>query len=117
MAQSEADSDESMITMHDLVFLFDVDNTLLDNDRVQTDLAAYLTKTFGVDACKLYSKVFHDLAETPGVEIKTSISPPRRCTSRATKLTGDCFALAPRDLPALKLCQLARIGSLLCASS
>jgi FMN phosphatase YigB (HAD superfamily) len=39
-----------MITMHDLVFLFDVDNTLLDNDRVQTDLAAYLTKTFGVDA-------------------------------------------------------------------
>jgi len=37
MAQSEADNAEPMITMHDLVFLFDVDNTLLDNDRVQTD--------------------------------------------------------------------------------
>ena len=61
MAQSEADSAEPMITMHDLVFLFDVDNTLLDNDRVQTDLAAYLTKTFGVDACKLYWDIFEQL--------------------------------------------------------
>ena len=41
--------------------LFDVDNTLLDNDRVQTDLAAYLTKTFGVDACKLYWDIFERL--------------------------------------------------------
>ena len=28
--------------MHDLVFLFDVDNTLLDNDRIQRDLNAHL---------------------------------------------------------------------------
>ena len=61
MAQSEADNAEPMIPMHDLVFLFDVDNTLLDNDRVQTDLAAYLTKTFGVDACKLYWDIFEQL--------------------------------------------------------
>jgi hypothetical protein len=26
-----------------VVFLFDVDNTLLDNDRVSTDLRRYLT--------------------------------------------------------------------------
>jgi hypothetical protein len=33
MAQSQAASAAPMATMHDLVFLFDVDNTLLDNDR------------------------------------------------------------------------------------
>ena len=42
-----------MTTMQDLVFLFDVDNTLLDNDRVQADLATYLTEAYGVDAGKL----------------------------------------------------------------
>jgi len=35
------------------------------------------------------TKVFRDLAETPGVEIRTSTSPPRRCTSRVTKSTAD----------------------------
>jgi FMN phosphatase YigB (HAD superfamily) len=44
--------------MHDLVFLFDVDNTLLDNDRVEADLAARLTEAYGVDACKLYWDIF-----------------------------------------------------------
>jgi hypothetical protein len=28
-----------------VVFLFDVDNTLLDNDRVSSDLKEYLTKS------------------------------------------------------------------------
>ena len=88
MAQSEADSAEPMITMHDLVFLFDVDNTLLDNDRVQTDLAAYLTKTFGVDACKLYSKVFHDLAETHGVEINTKHKPAAPMHLKSYQIDG-----------------------------
>ena len=31
--------------MHDLVFLFDVDNTLLDNDHVQRDLSEHLPTT------------------------------------------------------------------------
>jgi FMN phosphatase YigB (HAD superfamily) len=47
-----------MTTKHDLVFLFDVDNTLLDNDRVQADLAAHLTESYGLDACKLYWDIF-----------------------------------------------------------
>jgi hypothetical protein len=58
MAQSEPDSARPMTTMHDLVFLFDVDNTLLDNDRVEADLAARLTEAYGVDACKLYWDIF-----------------------------------------------------------
>ena len=61
MAQSEADSGAPMTTMQDLVFLFDVDNTLLDNDRVQADLAAHLTEAYGVDACKLYWDIFEQL--------------------------------------------------------
>jgi FMN phosphatase YigB (HAD superfamily) len=49
------------MTKHDLVFLFDVDNTLLDNDRFHADLAAQLTETFGADACKLYWAIFEQL--------------------------------------------------------
>jgi hypothetical protein len=30
-----------------MVFLLDVDNTLLDNDRVQEDLRTHLTRDFG----------------------------------------------------------------------
>jgi FMN phosphatase YigB (HAD superfamily) len=33
---------------HDIVFLFDVDNTLLDNDHVEADIKAYLTQAYGV---------------------------------------------------------------------
>jgi hypothetical protein len=35
--------------------------TLLDNDRVQADLAAHLTESYGVDACKLYWDIFEQL--------------------------------------------------------
>jgi FMN phosphatase YigB (HAD superfamily) len=31
----------------DIVFLFDVDNTLLDNDRVESDIKAYLAQKYG----------------------------------------------------------------------
>ena len=37
------------------------------------------------------AKIFNDLAETPGVEIRTNTRPARRYTSRATRLTGDCM--------------------------
>jgi FMN phosphatase YigB (HAD superfamily) len=33
-----------MSARHDLVFLFDVDNTLLDNDRLQSDLLRHLAR-------------------------------------------------------------------------
>ena len=31
----------------DVVFLFDVDNTLIDNDRVQAHLSEHLEQTYG----------------------------------------------------------------------
>jgi hypothetical protein len=55
-----------MTTMHDLVFLFDVANTLLDNDRVQADLASYLTEAYGADACTLYWDIFEQLRRELG---------------------------------------------------
>jgi FMN phosphatase YigB (HAD superfamily) len=47
--------------MHDLVFLFDVDNTLLDNDRVQADLSSHLAATYGTHARDRYWEIFEDL--------------------------------------------------------
>ena len=47
--------------MHDVVFLFDVDNTLLDNDRVQRDLSAHLVANYGQVAHDRYWALFEDL--------------------------------------------------------
>jgi FMN phosphatase YigB (HAD superfamily) len=48
-----------------IVFLVDVDNTLLDNDRIQEDIKEYLAKNFG-PACRdrywaINERLFHDL--------------------------------------------------------
>jgi FMN phosphatase YigB (HAD superfamily) len=44
-----------------LVTLFDVDNTLLDNDRVARDLARHLEETFGKERCDHYWAIFEEL--------------------------------------------------------
>jgi FMN phosphatase YigB (HAD superfamily) len=44
-----------------IVFLFDCDNTLLDNDRVQDDLRAHLQSEFGVHARDRYWKILEEL--------------------------------------------------------
>jgi hypothetical protein len=43
------------------VFLFDVDNTLLDNDRVTEDLRKFLKNEVGLDRCNHYWQIFEDL--------------------------------------------------------
>jgi FMN phosphatase YigB (HAD superfamily) len=45
----------------DVVFLFDVDNTLLDNDRVQTQLKEHLARTYGEAARDRYWEILGDL--------------------------------------------------------
>ena len=40
--------------LNDVVFLLDVDNTLLDNDRVSADLRRYLVREVGVDRAEQY---------------------------------------------------------------
>lgn len=47
--------------MDDIVFLFDVDNTLLDNDAVQEDLRAHLAKDFGEKTKRRYWELFEEL--------------------------------------------------------
>ena len=47
--------------MERVVFLFDVDNTLLDNDRISADLKAYLTKEVGHGRQEQYWEIFEEL--------------------------------------------------------
>ena len=49
--------------MHDMVFLFDVDNTLLDNDRVQADLHVHIGIEHGVAARTRYWEIFAVFAQ------------------------------------------------------
>ena len=44
-----------------IVFLFDVDNTLLDNDRVTADLRDYLEREVGNKRAKTYWDIFEEL--------------------------------------------------------
>ena len=44
-----------------VVFLFDVDNTLLDNDRVTSDLKRYLEKEVGIERSACYWSIFEAL--------------------------------------------------------
>ena len=48
------------------VTLFDVDNTLLDNDRVTADLRAHLTAAFGADRQERYWAIFEQLRRELG---------------------------------------------------
>ena len=52
--------------MQDIVFLFDVDNTLLDNDHVQRDLGDHLVSNYGQAAHDRYWALFEDLRGTLG---------------------------------------------------
>ncbi len=49
------------MTSSRVVFLFDVDNTLLDNDRVTADLKRHLETQVGADRAGRYWAIFEDL--------------------------------------------------------
>ncbi len=44
-----------------LVFLFDIDNTLLDNDRVIADLNIFLKREVGPKRARCYWSIFNEL--------------------------------------------------------
>jgi FMN phosphatase YigB (HAD superfamily) len=44
-----------------VVFLFDVDNTLLDNDAVQSDLSEHLERAVGLQSRERYWQIFEEL--------------------------------------------------------
>lgn len=49
-----------------LTLLFDIDNTLLDNDTVQQQLFEHLEKEFGVEARTRYIEIFEELRKELG---------------------------------------------------
>lgn len=54
------------MTISKVVFLFDVDNTLLDNDRITTDLKKYLYRTVGPEKQERYWQFFEELRNELG---------------------------------------------------
>jgi FMN phosphatase YigB (HAD superfamily) len=53
-------------TSQSVVFLFDVDNTLFDNDALQAQLSTYLRETFGEQSCLRYWALFEQLRSQLG---------------------------------------------------
>ncbi|MEP6925747.1 MAG: HAD family hydrolase, partial [Pyrinomonadaceae bacterium] len=51
---------------HETVFLFDVDNTLLDNDKVTSDLKKFLEREVGRERNAAYWKIFEKLRSELG---------------------------------------------------
>jgi len=50
-----------MTPPHPIVFLVDVDNTLVDNDGIQQDLKDHLERTYGVAARERYWRILEDM--------------------------------------------------------
>ena len=50
-----------MTPSHPIVFLVDVDNTLVDNDGIQQDLKDHLERTYGLAARDRYWRILEDL--------------------------------------------------------
>jgi FMN phosphatase YigB (HAD superfamily) len=65
VAQSKTNAG-GLIAVDDLVFLFDVDNTLIDNDAVQDDLRSHLRLNFGEPAEQRYWAIFEELRNELG---------------------------------------------------
>jgi len=76
-----------MAQRHPVVFLLDVDNTLLDNDRVSADLKHYLTREVGESA-----------------RSATGRSSRRSVASSATPTTSARFSAIGSNTPATPTC-------------
>ena len=59
--QDPAVAGRAAVPSHDVVFLLDCDNTLLDNDLVQDDLSDHLTSEFGAESRDRYWAIFEEL--------------------------------------------------------
>ncbi len=98
--------------MERVVFLFDVDNTLVDNDRIAADLRRYLTKEVGEQRQAEYWEMFEQLrvelgyADYLGALQRYRVKYPRECHLLAVSsfLVNYPFAnrLFPGSLDALE---------------
>src|SRR2546426_10149338 len=61
MEKNRMNTPEAAQTPADAVFLFDVDNTLLDNDGVTADLRKHLEREVGSERAQHYWTIFEEL--------------------------------------------------------
>jgi FMN phosphatase YigB (HAD superfamily) len=59
---SGTQAENRMASSNEIVFLLDVDNTLLDNDSVRADLRDHLASEFGVETRDRYWAIFEELS-------------------------------------------------------
>ncbi len=52
---------------HELVFLLDVDNTLLDNDRVKADMETVLARLLGIQGAQRFWRFYEEVRDQLGV--------------------------------------------------
>jgi FMN phosphatase YigB (HAD superfamily) len=50
-----------MTSPDEVVFLFDVDNTLLDNDQIEKDLRSHMERDFGAGSRDRYFAILEEL--------------------------------------------------------
>ena len=74
---------------HKIVFLFDVDNTLLDNDRIQQNLRDHLIRTVGADCEQHYWDILEELRSELGyVDYLGSLQRYRQAHPREQSILG-----------------------------
>src|ERR1700753_4466319 len=66
MTRSVHKKEKAMAGPQDTVFLFDVDNTLFNNDALSADLSAHLESEFGASSRERYWKIFETLRSELG---------------------------------------------------
>jgi FMN phosphatase YigB (HAD superfamily) len=66
MTRSVHKKEKAMPGPHDTVFLFDVDNTLFNNDALSADLSEHLESEFGPTSRERYWKIFETLRSELG---------------------------------------------------
>lgn len=103
------------MAQHRVVFFFDVDNTLLDNDRVSADMRRYLTREVGEKRAARYWEIFEELrkelgyADYLGALQRYRIENPRdsHLLAVSTFLVNYPFAnrLFPNALDAIEYCR------------
>jgi hypothetical protein len=74
-----------MTQLAPVVCLLDVDNTLLDNDRIGADLKRHLTQAFGAERQERYWAIFENLRMELGYAITSapcSVTGPRTHATR-----------------------------------
>ncbi len=98
-----------------VVFLFDIDNTLLNNDGVTEDIRHYLSSNFGNKMCLRYWEIFEDLRQELGYadylgalqRYRLTAQHDARMLRMSSYLVDYPFAnrLFPESLDVIKHCQ------------